>query len=320
MMPEPASILYCHCACARVAPEEVSQQVLNALRGSGAAFEGVADLCELAARGDPMLKRIARSREVRIAACYPRAVKWLFAAADAPLPAQGVEILNMRTQPAEEIIRSLLGRGARVAEGRHRQVAGEQDEPAGRGEWLPWFPVIDYDRCKGCKQCMDFCLFGVYAVEEDGSVRVENPANCKPNCPACARICPEAAIMFPKYHASPINGDEVRPDELQRQKVKVDVKELLAGDVYEILRNRSKGEQARAAKELDQQRALGERAKCSCASQPEETVVPLEALLSSPSLNHVPEEAEEPKIQPRQEKPAPGEQADLGGEEDNGGS
>jgi len=59
-----------------------------------------------------------------------------------------------------------------------------------------WFPVIDYSRCKGCRQCMQFCLFGVYEVQS-GRVFAANPDNCKNGCPACSRICPHGAIMFP---------------------------------------------------------------------------------------------------------------------------
>ena len=37
---------------------------------------------------------------------------------------------------------------------------------AKHGDWKPWFPVIDYDRCTNCMQCLSFCLFGVYGVDE----------------------------------------------------------------------------------------------------------------------------------------------------------
>jgi len=45
---------------------------------------------------------------VRIAACFPRAVKWLFHAAKAPLPADATEILNMRVQSADEVSAALF--------------------------------------------------------------------------------------------------------------------------------------------------------------------------------------------------------------------
>jgi hypothetical protein len=104
----PFRILYCHCSYARIIPPEVKQQVLEQLAASGAAFDAVPDLCEMSARRDPKLLELAGGGATRIAACYPRAVKWLFAAAGAPLAAQGVEILNMRVDSAETVVRALL--------------------------------------------------------------------------------------------------------------------------------------------------------------------------------------------------------------------
>ena len=46
---------------------------------------------------------------MRIAACFPRAVRWLFSAAGHPLPEEGVEIHNMRETPAADVAAGLLG-------------------------------------------------------------------------------------------------------------------------------------------------------------------------------------------------------------------
>ena len=110
-MTQPTRILYCHCAYAQVVPKEVKEEVLRQLAASGVAFDAVPDLCELSARNDPSLARLAEGGNVKIAACYPRAVKWLFTAAGVTLPEQGVEILNMRTDPAEKVTFALLGPG-----------------------------------------------------------------------------------------------------------------------------------------------------------------------------------------------------------------
>lgn len=101
-------ILYCNCTYAQVVPKEVKEAVLKSLCESGVAFDAVADLCEMSARQDPALKRLTDGGAIKIAACYPRAVKWLFAAAGAPLPIEGTEILNMRIQKSEEVVTSLL--------------------------------------------------------------------------------------------------------------------------------------------------------------------------------------------------------------------
>ena len=103
-----ARIIYCHCNYAQVIAPEVKREVLRRLAESGVAFDAVADLCEMSARRDPGLKALAQGGEVRIAACFPRAVRGLFVAADAPLPDAGAEILNMRSQTAEQVVAALL--------------------------------------------------------------------------------------------------------------------------------------------------------------------------------------------------------------------
>ena len=62
-----------------------------------------------------------------------------------------------------------------------------------------WYPVVDPARCTQCRSCFQFCLFGVYALDGNQKVRVANPDQCKAGCPACSRICPSGAIMFPLY-------------------------------------------------------------------------------------------------------------------------
>ncbi len=106
-------ILYCNCTYAKIVPEEVKRDILAALSSSGVAFDAVPDLCDMSARNDPALKRIAGSGSLKIVACYERAVKWLFQAAKSPLPTEGVEILNMREKSAEAIVQKLLDRSQR---------------------------------------------------------------------------------------------------------------------------------------------------------------------------------------------------------------
>jgi len=72
-----------------------------------------------------------------------------------------------------------------------------------------WYPVIDYSRCTNCMECIDFCLFGVYGVDKLDRILVENQDNCKRGCPACSRVCPEHAIMFPEYKTPAIAGAAV---------------------------------------------------------------------------------------------------------------
>ena len=104
-------VLYCHCTYAQVVPKATKEAVLERLCASGVNFEACGDLCEMSARKDPALKRLAEGDSIKIAACYPRAVRWLFHAADAPLPTDGVQVLNMRADDADTIWAALSGDG-----------------------------------------------------------------------------------------------------------------------------------------------------------------------------------------------------------------
>lgn len=101
-------ILYCNCTYAKVVPEDVKREVLAKLSESNIAFDAVADLCEMSARKDPALVRLSKSPPLKIVACYPRAVRWLFHAADSVLSETGVQVLNMREDDAQEIYDQIL--------------------------------------------------------------------------------------------------------------------------------------------------------------------------------------------------------------------
>ncbi|MCA9088385.1 MAG: ferredoxin family protein [Planctomycetaceae bacterium] len=87
-----------------------------------------------------------------------------------------------------------------------------------------WYPVIDYDRCTNCMECIDFCLFGVYGVDTLDRILVEAQDNCKKGCPACSRVCPENAIMFPQHKTPAIAGAEGEVAGL-----KIDLTQLFGG-------------------------------------------------------------------------------------------
>jgi len=227
-------VVFCSCAYFDVIPKALKERVFGALQQAGAEVEAVADLCGLAAARDERLQRWAGTDSLSIVACYPRAIRWLFEAAGTPLDMQKLHLLNMRTQSPEEILAALLGDSV-PQDGSTAALPEKQDG------WVPWFPVIDYDRCKNCKQCMNFCLFGVYGLSDEGQVQVQNPSGCKTNCPACARMCPAQAIVFPKYADAPINGDEVTESDDAPAQPAPDLKAMLQGNVYDRIRQREPG-------------------------------------------------------------------------------
>jgi Pyruvate/2-oxoacid:ferredoxin oxidoreductase delta subunit len=310
-------LLYCHCAYARVVPPAVKADVLAGLTNAGVAFEAVSDLCQMSARKDPRMKELAEGGPVTIAACYPRAVRGLFIQSETPLPDEGVTICNMRTDSAEDVLKTLLNGNAPAATAsavaeevpavplplvskaaveasaseRIGSLTRELEQPAAGG-WKPWFPVIDYTRCTNCMQCLSFCLFDVYGVK-DGKIQVQNQDHCKTDCPACSRVCPEVAIMFPKYRHGPINGDVVSADDIRREAMKVDISALLGGDIYAQLRDRSAKAKSRFSKERDEDRALTERNNCLIKLKQQMNLdIPAEVLAALPSPDEIRAKAE----------------------------
>lgn len=111
-----------------------------------------------------------------------------------------------------------------------------------------WYPVIDYSRCTNCLECIDFCLFGVYGVDRIDTILVEQPDNCRKGCPACSRVCPENAIIFPQHKTPVIAG----ANELGAN-LKIDLSQLFGAP--------DKGQSAAqvAADERDKQLAIAGR-------------------------------------------------------------
>ncbi len=293
-MKQQSRIFICQCANASILPLEMNQAVRQALNESGLAYDTAPDLCELAAHKAPLLAELADSACLTIGACHPRAVKWLFAAGGAPLQDDAVSYLNMREAPAEQILDSIheMARSAETAERLEHSasmplspVNPDTVEPAGNGSgapaWKPWFPVIDYARCQNCRQCLGFCLFGVYGADPDGKVQVANPASCKTDCPACARVCPETAIIFPKYPHAPINGGECKESDGPYEPIKLDRAAMTRGDILKALRERSQGG-ARFAPDPGRVKALQERFVQLTGSQ-RFLEIPLRTLAAQPS-------------------------------------
>ncbi len=202
-----------------------------------------------------------------------------------------------QTPPADQsdngrsmCFRDITGVDAANVVGQAEQVAKDAGAARER-EWKPWFPVIDFDRCTNCMQCLSFCLFDVYGVDSNDVIEVRNNDHCKTDCPACSRVCPEVAILFPKYSKGPINGDVVRQGDVQREAMKVDISSLLGGDIYKSLRERQSGARKRFSSERDESRGLVERRKCLKKLQTT-LDIPDEVLMSLPSAGDIEERAE----------------------------
>ena len=214
-------MMICTCSFSKLIPEEAIREVVGALEQSGRDYLLVDDLCRISAKDKEMLSGLAGCDVV---ACYPRAVKALFDSAGS----KAGKVFNLRTEQPDEVLAQM---GLTPSKNNL-----SYDIPQPKGEWKPWFPAIDRDRCISCRKCMDYCLFGVYSWDGE-NVRVTNPSNCKDNCPACARVCPQKAVIFPKYGKSPINGGMTDDDD----PVDIDLRELYRqGDLYAKLAARNR--------------------------------------------------------------------------------
>ncbi|MBT3278779.1 MAG: 4Fe-4S binding protein [Phycisphaerales bacterium] len=171
-----------------------SETLLATLATNEAAvFGDLPGLCVLA----PTIAADALANATCVLAPYsPRAIRWLADFAGAAL-APSVDVIDSRQSETLPAARATPEAIAAVAD-----MIDALDPP---GDWRPWYPVLDRELCTACGQCVSFCLFGVYRKDGE-TVQVVEPTKCKNNCPACARACPQKAIIFPKCDERGIDG------------------------------------------------------------------------------------------------------------------
>jgi len=169
---------------------------------------------------------------VVLASLYPRAAFWVLDANEVKGRLGQTDFMPEETtdngdEPTERTIwcidlrphngnRPILAQIERIAtELSGRPVAfddvestdGETSAATDEETKLRWYPVIDYSRCQNCMECLNFCLFGVFGVDVSDRILVEQPDACRAGCPACSRVCPAEAIMFPEHQTPVIAGD-----------------------------------------------------------------------------------------------------------------
>lgn len=224
-------------------------------------------------RGYSVLRVTGESNAKTVAGDYPVIVLGQFTG-NAPEVVDGTGSIQIATRDTGTLDADGI---VALVETTREELGGGLNQPGQNGAWKPWFPVIDYDRCTNCMQCLSFCLFDVYGVDDEKQIQVQNNDNCKTNCPACSRVCPEVAIMFPKYATGPINGGPVSEEDVKRESMKVDITSLLGGDIYSSLKNRSEQAKSRFSKERSPDKALNERKRCLTKLQ-QSGIIPAEVL------------------------------------------
>ncbi len=198
-------ITICACVSRSFINGDKVAEIAAALKNSGYKVNIEADLCKKVLQNSPDMQEISTGT---ILACYPRAVQSLLDW----INLEASSVVDIRNQGVEEVLSlfDISSPGENTASDKEKYLQEMERFPVEKGTDV-WFPVIDKSKCTNCGKCHDFCLFGVY-LAENKKVVVSRPENCKNNCPACARMCPSKAIVFPKYEKSPINGGTVEEE------------------------------------------------------------------------------------------------------------
>ncbi len=223
----------------------------------------LADLCGWCVQDPGQIKGLTvLAEKILMVACHPRAVGLLLNQSGIGQP-EKIRFYNLLEQKPGDLLPLLgdyLNNKGETSEqlplseehqdecrepaewlllaGEYQDNGGQPAELVANPSWPAWYPVIDYGRCNGCGQCAEFCLFGVYR-KTGGKVLVVNPASCKNNCPACARICPQIAIIFPKYlQGGVIGGADTVDETAEIRRLQHDTDAILGSDIYQALENR----------------------------------------------------------------------------------
>ncbi len=247
-------IFFCNCGANLIGKDRLVE-ISEYLKKTGNSCVEISDLCCCSVdRKDDTHDLFLSDDMILMIACYPRGVKLLLENCGIDHEKLNVNYLNFRELNNDQLflaIDSFLS-----VDGSE----GETLEFVSTTGWPSWYPMIDYSRCTSCGQCADFCLFGVYD-KVDKKVVVVNPKGCKNNCPACGRICPQTAIVFPKYELSgAIAGSDTIDEIAEQQRQSQDIDTILGSNIYKALEMR-KAKRQSIIRSTALQQAIAEREK-----------------------------------------------------------
>lgn len=254
-------IIYCKCIHCNMFDKQNTEIIESDLSKTNAILIETDDLCEAIIKKNSILfKTLTSKGTTTIIACHKRAVLGLLKSAGMETEQDKIFVINRHDTKADVPNKKIFPVSDHPRKSDPIHIKGSKT-------WVAWFPVIDLNRCTHCKQCMSFCLFKVFDLDENGKVFVKNPENCKNNCPACARICPEIAIIFPKLTESPINGEIVSDNptgEDGNKNLRIDMNAMRDGDMMSALKTRNAKNRTTLLKRKNIEKALEERKKCGC--------------------------------------------------------
>jgi Pyruvate/2-oxoacid:ferredoxin oxidoreductase delta subunit len=227
-------VIFCSCGSERIKQERL-ELIEKMLVDANVDLIIISDLCGVSVLEKEKLANIFRTdNEYLIVGCYSRTMKLLLEKSGIEPGNYSCKYINFFESDDEAINRET----ALFSIGSDINRKPEIEDITSDTDWPSWFPVIDYSRCTVCGQCADFCLFGVYG-KTDEKINVINAQECKNNCPACARICPQTAIIFPKYkQGGAIGGSDIIDEIAEQRRQAEDIDSILNGDIYSALKQR----------------------------------------------------------------------------------
>lgn len=224
-------VLYCNCQSRKGTSEWIKTATMLD-RLDEIHLITLTDLCGLCAiDSNKLVEAIEKSSKILLIACHPRAVRLVLDKAGIS-GTDKIQFFNLLEENTDAL--------AQILKDYKPDDPGQflKTELVSDPSWPAWYPVIDSKRCNNCGQCADFCLFGVYR-KTDEKVVVAHPEKCKNQCPACARICPRVAIIFPKFAPGGVIGGSGSIDEtLEMQRIQQDTDAILGSDIYQSLEQR----------------------------------------------------------------------------------
>lgn len=208
-------IILCTCKNRGRTEQSICNSILAKLQDKKTHIIEVEDLCGAAVSDAAACKSLLEDSEC-IIACSERAIRAIL---DYINLEEEINIKEVKAETEQELLKYIdkLGQGSATQE----RVSSPDS----------WNPFIESSLCTNCGQCYEFCIFKVYTKNKEGEICITNPSACKDNCPACARLCPQGAIVFPKHPEPSINGSK-------RTVEPINPKKLFDGDIYKAFANR----------------------------------------------------------------------------------